>query len=385
MNAGHSVSVKSFRRPPSDCRRVLESRGLENVPHSSPHFSDWFFLFTNPRQGLALLSLALSARPLRLSHLLKSIFLMPRAIRIAEEVRREQPDVVHAFWGHYPALALALLARDGRDRPVLTLGLRAYDLEMRFAPGLAVARSLVDRVFTHAAVNRLTLESLGVSSERIAVIRSGVDPTWLAPFHRQETPTFLIATAGRLIASKGHEDAIRAFGEICRRGHNNLRLRLLGDGPHLRTLRALVMESGLKDSVDFLGHLPHPQVRDELRQSDVFVLMSWYAGERLPNVVKEAMACGCACIVARSPGIEELVLEGQTGWILEPRDWQGLADRLEQLINDPSLRQRMGERGREWIAQEFNADTQQARYVKIWKECMDSRNTSGACSRGIVS
>ncbi|MBK6880134.1 MAG: glycosyltransferase family 4 protein [Elusimicrobia bacterium] len=367
LHAGHEITVKSFRPAPGDADGTLASRGLESLPRTHPVPRDWAALFRHPRLTLWLVSFIFHSKPPKVMHWVKSLALLPRIVRIIQEIRREAPEVVHAFWGHYPALALAGLSRFKDWRPLITTSLLAYDLEMRYAPGLRVAREIADTTFTHAEANRSTLAGLGVPQDRITVIRAGVDPRWLTrPIPKQAFSHRSIVTTGRLIESKGHNDLIRAFAAL-REGRRDVRLLILGSGPFERELRRLAERLGVADAVELSGHVSHEDVRIALHQADIFVLMSRYKGERLPNAVKEAMACGLPCVVARSPGMDELVLNGETGWILEPGDWRGLATKLKKLINDETTRRSMGEAARNWVLREYNADTQQARYVDAWR------------------
>jgi len=248
----------------------------------------------------------------------------------------------------------------------------AYDLEMRYAPGIRVAQTMADKVFTHAEVNRSVLLSLGIPPERLSVIRAGVDASWLTPVLRIKSPVVEFITVGRLIESKGYGDVVKAYAALRVQGNTNNLLRIVGSGPYEEELKSLVVKYNIKEFVDFTGHVPHQQIRHRLRQANVFILMSCYRGERLPNVVKEAMACGCPCLVARSPGIDELVLDGDTGYILDPHDWKKLAQRMEELGSNPLLRDRFGEKAHDLILREYNAETQQSRYVSVWKECQEA-------------
>jgi len=370
--AGHELTVKSFRKFPRGGDSSLIDRKVEGIPHTGPCFWDFVFLFFRPKDFWCLMLLFFKSKPIQLTHIVKSMVLLPRALQIAAEVRCERPDVVHSFWGHYPAMVLALLNRSSVHRPVMTTSLLAYDLEMRYAPGIRVAQTMADKVFTHAEVNRSVLLSLGIPPERLSVIRAGVDASWLTPVLRIKSPVVEFITVGRLIESKGYGDVVKAYAALRVQGNTNNLLRIVGSGPYEEELKSLVVKYNIKEFVDFTGHVPHQQIRHRLRQANVFILMSCYRGERLPNVVKEAMACGCPCLVARSPGIDELVLDGDTGYILDPHDWKKLAQRMEELGSNPLLRDRFGEKAHDLILREYNAETQQSRYVSVWKECQEA-------------
>ncbi len=103
------------------------------------------------------------------------------------------------------------------------------------------------------------------------------------------------------------------------------------------------------DSIDFLGW--RKDVADVLRAADVVVLPSLEEG--LPLSVLEAMACGVPVVATNVNGTPEAVVDGKTGFLIEPHDAQGLADRVLTLLENASLRQEMGTQGRERVEQCF--------------------------------
>ena len=364
------LSVKAFRPTSPGDAAILRERGLDDVPASFPSWRDLAVLVRRPRLTVALVALLVRTCRRRSNIMLRSLLLLPRAVAIADEIAREKPDVVHAFWGHYPAMALiACRLVCGAQRPVITTSLIAYDLEMRYPPGLFVARRIADHVFTHAGVNVPVLIRQGVPSSRLSVIRAGVEPGWISDRDDPATGPLRLVAVGRVITAKGHFDAVASFSTFLAKTGADASLGILGDGPEMPLLRSIVAASGVAERITLTGHVPHGEVRTQLMRAQVFLLLSWYAGERLPNAVKEAMACGCVCIVADSPGMSELVVDGVTGWIVPPRDPAAAADRLGRLWNDQTLFRWMSAAARQCIAEHFNADCQQAAYAAVWREC----------------
>src|SRR5690606_1543069 len=118
-----------------------------------------------------------------------------------------------------------------------------------------------------------------------------------------------VVVAGRLVEAKGVDDALRVFGAVLRSAPFAT-LRVLGEGEELPRLKRLATSLGLKGAVEFEGHVSHRRVLEELSRAEVLLHLSH--SERLPNVVKEAMACRCVAITTRTEGIEELVEHGVT-------------------------------------------------------------------------
>lgn len=256
---------------------------------------------------------------------LKCIALLPAAARVAGELSRVQPDVVHLFWGHYPAL-VTLLVRPLLPHSRFSLFLGAYDLELSL-PVSRWAAELSEVCFTHAHVNIPRVKALvgGRNVHVIHVIHRGIE---LSGYPSADALRFSrrprrIFTAGRLIPAKGFDKVIHQFADVVNQ-YPEAELVIAGAGPDLERLGTLVQSLGLSGRVSFPGWLSEAEVREQLLSSRVFVLLSSKPGERLPNVVKEAMAAGCVAIASHSPGIDELIQHGVDGFIFDLDDGEAI-------------------------------------------------------------
>src|SRR6185312_13259015 len=123
----------------------------------------------------------------------------------------------------------------------------------------------------------------------------------------------------------------------------------VGDGPRLPMLERLARELGVADRIRWLGAHAHAVVLGAYRAADVFVLPSRIAhdGDRdgLPNVLLEAQSQRVACVSTAVSGIPELIIDGVTGLLVEPRAPAALADALRRLIVDRALRRTLGNAG----------------------------------------
>lgn len=154
---------------------------------------------------------------------------------------------------------------------------------------------------------------------------------------------------GRLIPSKGHGTALRAFAAI---DAPDWRLTIVGQGPRRESLERLARTLGVADRV----HLPGWQtdVEEVLRKSGVFVSASRIEG--FPNALLEAMAAGLPSVVMDCPsGPSDLVTDGITGFLVPVDDEDLLQQRLEVLLRDPGLRKQMGAAARQ-AAQHYRLD-----------------------------
>ncbi len=245
-------------------------------------------------------------------HLVKSLVLLPRALEIFAALRAERPDVVHAYWSHYPTMVLYLVQRHLPD-VATSVSFTAYDIVWRYRLTAPVAqRADYLRTLAHVTVPQIGA-NFGVPAERLDIIYDAVDLE-LVPPPGERRPRSVV-TAGRLIDTKGMDHVVRVFAAVHERWPDAT-LRVLGAGPNLGKLRALAAELGVADAVTFVGHVAQRDVLAEMRRAEVFLFLSEMESERLPNVVKEAMVCGCVCVVSDTVGIEELVAHGESGYVV---------------------------------------------------------------------
>ena len=197
------------------------------------------------------------------------------------------------------------------------------------------ARFLRDR-FSHRA-------------DRVHRIYNGLD---LAEFGRADfssTPPLIIAV-GRLIPKKGFGDLIRTCALLAERG-KSFHCEIIGEGPLENDLRSQIDELCLQNNVVLTGAKPQTQLRRRLAAANVFVLPSVIdpdgGMDNLPTVIMEAMATGLPVVSTNIGGIPEMVVENETGFLVQPGDAGAMADAIETVINDCSSAARLGHSGYE--------------------------------------
>jgi len=216
------------------------------------------------------------------------------------------------------------------------------------------------------------------AAEKIHVIHGGVDVDRLSPHHQTATPGPLrILCVARFEEVKGHKSLVEACGLLKERGLP-FECRLLGDGPLALQIENQIKRTGLCDAVFLLGARPYNEVIDEFSRTDVVVLATapTASGKRegIPNVLKEAMACGLPVVATVSGGIPELVDES-CGILVLPRDASAIADALQSLYDQPALRRQMGITGREKIVREFNLNLSTAMRAELFFRSADGRRS----------
>jgi glycosyltransferase involved in cell wall biosynthesis len=323
------------------------------------------------------------------------LFAVP-AVRRA--VRRLRPHVVqvHESDGGLVALSLALLPPRGVPRPLRVALLQVSYREERRAvrPLVAGGRELgrpgaVERRFrrfkaplqialgwlTAHAVERVLAPSAATAGElsrdygvrEVAVVPNvtGGLSVPMPESHEVAPPGYLLFV-GRLRIRKGVEILLEALAEL-RRAGSPARLLVAGEGEHRAALERRAAELGLGPAVRFVGAVAAAQVRSLLHGAAALVVPSIYEG--MPLVVLEAMAAGRPVVASRIAGIPEVVMAGETGWLVAPEDPGALAAALAELLAAPAEAARRGAAGRRRVREHFRPAVAAAR----WREAVLGR------------
>jgi len=194
--------------------------------------------------------------------------------------------------------------------------------------------------------------------DRIHRVYNGLN---LAEFRRatfSSDPPSIVAI-GRVIVKKGFANLIRACALLVERG-KSFRCEIVGEGPLENQLRAQIEQLRLQEFVQLPGPKPQHELRARLANASVFVLPSVPEPEggmdNLPTVIMEAMATGLPVVSTRVGGIPEMVIDNQTGFLVQPEDAVALAGAIEKVTNDRSLGQTLGRAGYERAQKLFSIE-----------------------------
>ena len=365
---GVSVSVHTMRAPQVSSSRLLGERRLSGLAVSQGTFArnlkGLATCLGRPALLLRLLMWLLRLTWKRPTQLAASVVLVPRSMGILSELEHEPPDVVHLFWGHYPSI-VGYLVLTALPHCVLSVFLGAYDLTRKYGGTAWVARRAA-LVSTHARWNFPLIEALGVPGERIHLAYRGIDPALFNAKGGCKTRRRIVS-AGRLDEDKGIHDVLLVFQRVLARWPDAT-LRILGEGEDRARLERLSQSLGIDDAVRFLGHVPHHNVASELSTAEIFLHMS--RDERLPNVVKEAMASRCLCVVTDTQGIDELVVEGRHGFVVQRRSVEAAAARIDDVFSGRVDVAALLDAASQHIARHFNVMESMRSYRQRWTHAL---------------
>ena len=226
--------------------------------------------------------------------------------------------------------------------------------------------SKADFVLTCTDYNRRYLTALSTSETKIYCVYHGINLSLFdgrtVSHERSDSGSRvpLILSVGRFCEKKGFPYLIRACRLLLERGLS-FRCVIVGYGPMLEELDALIVELGVEATVSLSGKMTQDRVAEMYRSAEVFALPCLVTdnGDRdgIPNVLIEAMAQRLAVVSTDVSGISELIEHGSNGMLIPEKSSQALADALETLLLQPDLRRQMGDRGREKVTRSFSLES----------------------------
>lgn len=185
----------------------------------------------------------------------------------------------------------------------------------------------------------------------------------------RDNDEIVVTCTARLIWQKGIREYVEAAQRIRKKYANrlNITFKLVGEIDHDHP--DCIDEQFLLDAVKY-GHVEHIAWTDDvagiLKSSDIFVLHSYREGA--PRAILEASACGLPTVGADAIGVRELVIDGVTGYLTPLKDVASIVVALEKLIEDPSLREKMGSEARKLIAEPYSLTNSSDAQMEMYRE-----------------
>ncbi len=219
-----------------------------------------------------------------------------------------------------------------------------------------------DKVLQNVAT-RISIEGKGY------VAFNGVDTERFVPKEHDNAFTRFISV-GNLIWLKGHDYTIRAVAALVEKGYTNFHLDIFGRGDLEEELKTLVKTLDLEEYITFHGYVPYDMVRDQMQQSDGFVLPSYY--EALGCVYLEAMACGLPVIGCKGNGIDEVYVDGVHGYLIENKNQDELNVAMEKLL-DKTVCKEMGKSARTLMVEGFTWKHSAQKVMEVYENVINGK------------
>jgi glycosyltransferase involved in cell wall biosynthesis len=296
-------------------------------------------------------------------------------LRLIRFLLRERPDVfqTHELYSTLLGVPAACLARV----PTILSSRRNLGYWWWYTPRRRVVLRWIEQLSTFIIANsQAVCDSLvkedGFDSRRIRVVRNAVDIQKFENVQPDRTNLFpqfgpedrlIIAVANMNTETKGHTDLVRAAAEVCR-DFPKARFLFVGDGCERSRIEDMAREVNLGANILFLGK--RNDVPRILACCDLFVSSS--RAEGLPNSVLEAMAAGLPVVATRVGGTPEIIQDGLSGLLVDPRDSAALARGMTRILCDAGFAQTLARAGRERVEREFSFDRLLGELDKVYLE-----------------
>ncbi|MFN8342250.1 MAG: glycosyltransferase [Cyclobacteriaceae bacterium] len=285
---------------------------------------------------------------------LKYVFVLGKLKNV---IRRIKPDIVHA---HYASSYGLLGALSGFHPLIVSVwGSDVYDFPKKSPLHEQILRRnlrMADHIFSTSRIMRD--ETRKYTNKHIEVTPFGVDTEVFKPMKVDSIfpkNTLVVGVVKALEAKYGTTHLIRAFAEVRRmRPEFQLRLLLVGGGSMEADLKNLVEGLGIGKDVVFTGPIPFDKVPVYHCMIDIFVSVSTDDSESFGVSAVESCASGKAVIVSRIGGLKEVIVENETGIIVESGDIKGIANAILHFVDSSEERAAFGERARAHVIETYN-------------------------------
>ncbi|MBI2833190.1 MAG: glycosyltransferase [Acidobacteria bacterium] len=297
------------------------------------------------------------------------------AWRFSRIVKDVKPQIVHAHDPHGIAIAAVALSML-QDQPPPLIASRRVDFPLK---GNAFSRwkhRQVDCFVCASEFIRGLISAQGVPSERAITVHEGIDlahvaaapplNAWAEFWLPRQAP--LVGNVGALVPHKGQRHFVTAAHMVLQEVPD-ARFIIAGEGELRPALEKQIREHHLEKHVYLAGF--RPDVLSLLKAFDVFVMSS--VTEGLGTSLLDAMACARPVVASQTGGIPEVVLDGETGLLVPPRDEPALAGAIVRLLGDATMRARFGQAGLTRVREHFRAEQMVQKTVAVYERLVSGR------------
>jgi len=228
----------------------------------------------------------------------------------------------------------------------------------------------------HAVSNYLKEHLTKYGIKDVVVVPNGVDQREFKPDIKKrttrkelgfDTGNLILACGSRLEHKNGTHDVVEAANYLKKR-IKDFKIVVVGDGPDRGKIEKMIEKFKLKDKVYMLGYVLHPELPKYMAASDIFVRPSLAEGFGI--IFIEAMACEVPVIGTSVGGIPDFIKEGETGLFCEPGNPKSIAEKIEILIKDKELRNKLVKNAKKMVLEVYNWDKISEKLERVYKEIM---------------
>jgi len=298
-------------------------------------------------------------------------------------LRKQSPDIVHTHSGKAGILGRLAARRAGVrliihhihgpsfgpfQGPVANgVFLGAEKIAARTTTHFLCSANAMTRRYLAAGIGRPEMYTRVLSGFRIEPFVEARNDLSLRAKLGLSSDAFVIGKIGRLAPLKGHEDLFKAFAIILPQQPQS-RLLLIGDGALRAQLERRAGELGLRDKVIFTGLVAPAEVPAYIGTMDCLAHLS--QREALSRALPQALAAARPVISYDFDGADEVCLHEQTGFLVRTGDVYSVARHLLDLFHDPTLRNRLGQRGQQLVKDEFRVENMIEQIYRLYQRLL---------------
>lgn len=299
---------------------------------------------------------------------LRNEFDLLSARKLAKCIKTFAIDIVHAHTSHAHMLACLGRMMAGTGKVVVS---RRVSFEPKKTRLNRWKYGLPDRFLSVSKKVDEVLADYGLPETQRRVVHSSLNSERInvAAISREEIDVpqeaTLLLSAGALVGHKDHKTLLSAMPDVIQK-YPDVRLLIAGEGELRVPIERQIDELGLADSVTLLGQ--RSDVPALMRASDVYVSSSWSEG--LGTSVLESLACETPTVATVAGGVPEMVIDGETGYLVENRNPKVLAEAILKSLGDREAAKRMAQRGREHVESTFGVERMVEGTLRAYEELL---------------
>ena len=285
-------------------------------------------------------------------------------------------DIIHVQWPIPNGLGAYFLKKIYKTPYINTVHGEEFYLSKRYNTLFAL-KWLINNSFktiTNSTATKDSYSRLDLNEDKFQVIPFGVDINFFKPLNTPKNEeVFQILSVGYLIERKGFKYLIKAVKKVLKE-YNNVTLKIIGSGPLKNKLQYLITELKLVNQVKLIGNVSDNELLHLYNSSDLFILPSITDTqgntEGLGVVLLEAMACELPVIGSKVGGIPDIIIDNETGLLVNEKDILELSMKIKYLIDNKELRQKLATNGLNRVNKKFSWNQLMNSYLNIYKKTL---------------
>lgn len=288
---------------------------------------------------------------------------------------KDRFDIIHVHFGHNAKLITDLKEKGFLKGSKLVVSFHGYDI---IPNKVEVYKEQYKKLFKYTDVitvntiyTKNILLKVNASLSNISILPVGLDTKYFSKTNKIKNEMFTILYCGRLVPFKGADLTISIFGELIIKGHKNIKLEIIGEGVLENKLKEKIQILELEKHVTLHGALNQDKVKKVMEISNVFLLpgiteSETYRSENQGLVIQEAQAMELPVIVSDAGGMQYGLLPNESGFVIKEKEISDFADAIEQLLDNNSLCESMGKRGRGFVVKNYDNEVLISKLLQLY-------------------